>query len=279
MNAPKILFIGEGHGAYKAYHSLIHEFNDVYILSGLDAHLDALAPRNKHQSTLSTEGFDVFVTAGYRHKFPIELIQKMTIINIHYALLPHYRGLHSLVWAMINKEPRLGLTIHIVNEAFDAGPILHQFFVENKQQTSWELMELFDNYVQENLGHVVRRYLKGEIIPAPQNEEEATWCARRNLEDCRIDFNLSHEDLRVFFRALVKPYPLPFILIKGAPYRVMEYSLKTRTYTVPTGRVVNVDQQGAWIKVKEGFLVVKTLAAADNTCFPAEQLLKLGMRL
>jgi len=276
---PKILFVGEGHGAHSAFRSLAKEFNNIYVLSGIDPKLDALAASDKLHPVLTHEGFDLIVTAGYRHKFPNELIEKIVLINIHYALLPRFRGLHSLVWAMLNHEPKIGLTMHIVNGEFDAGPILHQYAVDHHKQTSWEFMHLFDDYVEGNLGRVVRGYWEGDIQPMPQDSEQAVWCCRRNLDDCKIDFNASNKDLEVFFRALVKPYPIPFLLVKGISYGVVEYEIKTRYYTVPVGRVVNVDKHGAWIKVRDGFLVVKTLESPEGTLLPAEKVLKLGMRL
>ena len=276
---PCILFVGEGHGAHAAYLSLKKQFNNLYVLSGVDSQLEALTTPEYLRPIMTHEGYDLIVTAGYRHKYSSELIKKIPIINIHYALLPRFRGLHSLVWAMLNHEPEIGLTIHIVNEEFDAGPILYQYAVPHKKQTSWEFMAFFDQHVQEQLGQVVQNYWNGSIQPKPQNSEEALWCCRRNKEDCQVDFNITTKDLEVLLRALVKPYPLPFLVIKGIPYNLIECQLKVRPYQVPVGRVVNVDELGAWIKIKDGFLIVKSLESPEGKLIPAEKLLKLGMRL
>jgi methionyl-tRNA formyltransferase len=278
-NNPRILFVGEGHGAHAAYLSLKKQFDLVYVLGGIDPALEALTTSDYVSAIMTHEGFDLIVTAGYRHKYPSELIKKIPIINIHYALLPRFRGLHSLVWAMLNHEPKIGLTIHIVNEAFDAGPILYQYAVAHEKQTSWEFMALFDQHVHDYLGQVVQDYWTGNIQPKPQNDEEALWCCRRNQEDCRIDFHATCKDLEVFIRALVKPYPLPYLLIKETPYQLIASELKTRPYNIPVGRVVNVDAQGAWIKIQDGFLIVKRLESPQGEIIAAEQLLKLGMRL
>ncbi len=77
---------------------------------------------------------DYIVLAGYLIKIPIDLIQIYPehIINIHPALLPKYGGkgmygmnVHRAVAA--NKETESGISIHIVNEAFDEGKIIAQY--------------------------------------------------------------------------------------------------------------------------------------------------------
>lgn len=278
MNKPKILFIGEGHGAHSAFFSLSKEFEDIDIVKGIDNFLDQQVKTDNLQARLSHEGYDLIVTAGYRYKFPSELIEKITIINIHYALLPRFRGLHSLVWAMLNKEEKIGLSVHIVNNEFDAGPILYQYAVENKEQTSWEFMDIFDKHIKNNLGSIVRDFWCGKIKPVEQDSDKAIWCCRRNITDCKINFDSTCDDLKVFFRALVKPYPLPHIVVKGILYEIIQYELKKRTYYVPTGRVVNVDNEGTWVKVLDGFLIIKKLAN-NGVVIDSKEILKLGTRL
>lgn len=61
-------------------------------------------------------------------------MNKNKIINIHYSLLPKYRGYHSTVWAIINDEKYLGLTIHEMSEYIDDGDIIYQYKVENDKK-------------------------------------------------------------------------------------------------------------------------------------------------
>ncbi|HLW40543.1 MAG TPA: formyltransferase family protein, partial [Brumimicrobium sp.] len=77
---------------------------------------------------------DYIVLAGYLRKIPKELIQAYPnhIINIHPALLPKYGGkgmygmnVHQAVFDHQEKES--GMTVHLVNEAYDDGKILAQY--------------------------------------------------------------------------------------------------------------------------------------------------------
>lgn len=76
---------------------------------------------------------DFIILAGFLLKVPEELIRRFEdkIINIHPALLPNYGGkgmygmnVHRAV--IENKEPKSGITIHLVNEEYDKGRILFQ---------------------------------------------------------------------------------------------------------------------------------------------------------
>ncbi|WP_107040213.1 phosphoribosylglycinamide formyltransferase [Brumimicrobium mesophilum] len=85
---------------------------------------------------MQEERIDYIVLAGYLRKIPSELIKAFPqhIINIHPALLPKYGGkgmygmnVHNAVFE--NKETESGITIHLVNDAFDEGEILAQYKV------------------------------------------------------------------------------------------------------------------------------------------------------
>ena len=61
--------------------------------------------------------------------FPYKIFEKertffKQAVNFHSAILPKYRGRHGSVWAMINDEKELGVSIHEIDESFDNGKIL-----------------------------------------------------------------------------------------------------------------------------------------------------------
>lgn len=90
------------------------------------AHLLAIC--NEHQ-------IDTIILAGYLRLIPLPFIQAFSnrIINIHPALLPKFGGkgmygnrVHEAVLA--DKSTESGITIHLVNEHFDEGRKLAQFY-------------------------------------------------------------------------------------------------------------------------------------------------------
>ncbi len=76
---------------------------------------------------------DYIVLAGFLWKVPENIIENFSnkIINIHPALLPKYGGkgmygMHVHKAVKENKEKETGITVHLVNEAYDEGAILFQ---------------------------------------------------------------------------------------------------------------------------------------------------------
>lgn len=57
-------------------------------------------------------------------------IKDLMCVNRHFGLLPKYRGLYPLYWALRNKEKFCGVTIHRMNKIIDGGEIIEQQIVE-----------------------------------------------------------------------------------------------------------------------------------------------------
>lgn len=55
-----------------------------------------------------------------------ELLERAVFINRHCGLLPEYRGVNPVFWALLRGEKYLGVTLHIMNENYDEGPLLAQ---------------------------------------------------------------------------------------------------------------------------------------------------------
>ena len=123
------------------------------------------------------------------------------------------------------------------------------------------------------------QFVREELVCSPQDETQATWVPRRNRDDCAIRFDATICELQQFFLALIEPYPLPFITIRSQPYEVVEQALLSREYYCTLGRVVHLSEEGAYIKIRDGLLVVKMLRDKDGRLHHPKALLKSGMRL
>jgi phosphoribosylglycinamide formyltransferase-1 len=92
---------------------------------------DEFYSTDKILNYLRENQIDLIVLAGFLWLIPDNLIHNFMIINIHPALLPKYGGkgmygmkVHEAVVA--NRETESGITIHYVNEQYDAGQIIFQ---------------------------------------------------------------------------------------------------------------------------------------------------------
>lgn len=277
---PQILFAGESHGGIAAFKSLQSSFSNIEVFSDDQNILEMMRRTDSRIFSFDEAKAPLAVCASYRPLIGKEILDKMTIINTHPSLLPKYRGVHALAWAMINMEKELGFSIHLMNQYVDDGDILEQYRVDYNNQTAQEMLNLFDEYVEQNLGRVVLDYINNKITPIKQNKEEATWVTKRNLTDCIINFNQSHKQIEAMFRTLQAPYPLPMIQLKGRLYEVMNYRLIDHTYEMHIGRVVNIEDDSVYIKTKDGLLITSKLREYESLkILPASEVLKRGQRL
>lgn len=256
MQRGKIGFAGEGWGAIVAVKSL-QQYFDIECFSLDENVIKELS--GDYNLIFSFEEFksEVIVCAGYKQLIPEIFILKYSIVNIHYSLLPDYRGLHSTAWAIMNGEKYLGLTIHLMNENIDDGPILHQKkFYNDKISSATYYMELMNKYILENFGKVIHQYVKGDLIPTEQDKKRASWVGKRGIDHNIINFEKSFEICKRLFRVLKHPYPYPQIKYKGKFYSVCKIKFHESKIDTDLSRILNIDQEGIWVKSLDGYIIL-----------------------
>lgn len=273
----EIILAGSGWG-YEALYLGIKQYEGKVQLLTQDENV-IKNKKDSHEIIMDIETIEnkVIICSGYLSLIPKEVLEKNEVINIHYSLLPKYRGIHSTVWAILNNENELGLTIHLMNEYIDDGDIIYQYSVKNEEKySSRDYIEMFNKNIQENIQEVIMKYLSGEILPVKQNKKDATWVGKRNLEDCRINFNLTIEELKRLFRVLVAPpYKLPFFTYKGTDYEVVEVDYHYTNCETHIGRVLNIDNEGVYIKINDGYLIVKKIRnSGEDEILEAKDIIK-----
>ena len=78
--------------------------------------------------SLQYTNIDWYLLLSWKHiiKSPLLTHPNSGIINLHYSLLPDYRGVYPVNWAIINGEKKTGVTYHLVNANIDDGRIICQ---------------------------------------------------------------------------------------------------------------------------------------------------------
>jgi len=108
---------------------------------------------------------DLVVLAGYmriiRSK---QILQKYKIINIHPSLLPKYPGAQAQKDAFLAGEKISGLTIHLVDESLDGGPIIYQQEVNISDcKSADEVSDKILSFEHKAYPSVIDKISKGEI--------------------------------------------------------------------------------------------------------------------
>jgi methionyl-tRNA formyltransferase len=140
---------------------------------------------------------------------------------MHTSLLPDYSGGAPLVWAMINGEPKTGITLFQLSDGVDNGPIVGQ--AETKIRDDDNIATLYDRI--EGLGlNMLAKYLPkfiyGTVKHHAQDEEFRLVSPQRSPEDGLIDWKCYAKAIWNFTRAQTNPYPEAFSLLTGNALRI-----------------------------------------------------------
>ena len=277
----EICLCGDGWGALAALDGIGLSFSDVIVVSSdEDVVKKAITKGFEISQCIFDANAKIYVCAGFTTILNKDFLDAHRVINIHYSLLPKYRGLHSTVWSILNNETYFGLTVYVMNEFIDDGPILYQYKFRNSGQNSREVMEECNKHIANNFSRILINLINSKIQHISQNKTEATWVCKRNLDDCLIDFTQSVGFLSLFFRALVEPYPLPRLKTRKCIVEVTKSELFECNYHMTNGRVVNIESEKVWIKISDGFLIVNEVRdCSTKTKLDLDDVFKIGMRL
>ena len=94
--------------------------------------LDCHADREERDLVMATwleeHGVELVVLAGYMHLLTKPFLDRFPerIVNVHPSLLPDFPGAHAIEEALAADVETTGVTIHLVDEGLDTGPILRQ---------------------------------------------------------------------------------------------------------------------------------------------------------
>jgi methionyl-tRNA formyltransferase len=136
------------------------------------------------------ESIDLFIVVAYGKIIPENIINlpKLGSINIHYSLLPKYRGASPVESAILNGDMETGVTIQQMKYKMDSGPIIAQEKTEiNPEEKTPNLRKRLIKIGGELLIKVFPEIIESKIKLIEQDEENATYCKKIKKEDGLID--------------------------------------------------------------------------------------------
>ncbi len=220
------------------------------------------------------------VVAAYGRILPPEMLRvpPFGVLNIHPSLLPKYRGPSPVTQAILDGESKVGVTVMLLDEGMDTGPILAQketnvFPEEAADQLTRRLFALGG----ELLAEVLPAWETGEIEPVAQNEEEASVTRLRNRKDGKLDWSLPAEYLARQLRAL-HPWPGCFTYWEGRLLKVIRSrALEEDAVGAVKGQVVAPGKAGGYtagVATGKGVLVLDEVQLEGRRPQPMGEFLK-----
>lgn len=126
-------------------------------------------------------------------------------VNVHFSLLPKYRGAAPVNWAIVGGESETGVTTMLMDEGLDTGPVLlRRALTIGPAETAPQLMTRLADLGAELLGETLARI--GELTPQTQPREAATHAPILRREDGRIDWGRAASQIERAVRGF-QPWP------------------------------------------------------------------------
>ncbi len=200
----------------------------------------------------------IVLCIGFDRLIPKFYLDKIKFLNFHPSILPKYRGRHSVVWAILNDETKVGYSIHEVNEWLDDGAIIYAFETSNKiNLNSQDIFILFLDDFKNNISLILSDYLLGKCDLKVQNKSEASWVPKRTKKDLVIDFTMTTKYYVNFLRAIIPRYSYPIINYKNQQIEIRKAFVKQSSIFTTVGIIVNIDLEGIWITCLDGYLIIQ----------------------
>jgi len=229
---------------------------------------------------------DVVFVFGCSFKVPAELfsIPKFGFFNVHFSLLPAYRGPAPLFWQVKNGETTSGITIHQVTEKFDDGGMLIQ---QETQLSAAENCGLFSARLSmETVGLIAKAIEKlnstGIQMLLPQNEAKATYFKRPGVADLQVNWEIkSAAEIERLVNATNPEHGGATASFRGQPFRILEVNMVNMPNPTPAapGTIVHSDTNyGVIVACRDYQYLRINIAQLSEGIFSGIKLANLGIR-
>lgn len=174
---------------------------------GIEVFQPARIKNEEAKQLFASHDADVAVVVAYGRILPDAFLRapRRGCINVHFSLLPLYRGAAPANWAIVNGERETGVTTMFIEPTLDTGPILLQSKTEiSETETAPELMERLSEIGASLLGETLARL--DDLTPRPQHDRDATFAPMLEKEDGLIDWSRSAVEIERRVRGF-QPWP------------------------------------------------------------------------
>ncbi|HJM37885.1 MAG TPA: methionyl-tRNA formyltransferase, partial [Acidimicrobiales bacterium] len=135
---------------------------------------------------------DLAVVVAYGSFIPIDLLERVPMINVHFSLLPRWRGPAPIERAILAGDTKSGVCVMKVGEEFDVGDVFTRQEVEISPRDTTETLR--DRLVEAGCELLVSTLDDGLSEPAPQ-VGEIVWAEKVTPQEREIDWGLEAEKI------------------------------------------------------------------------------------
>lgn len=211
---------------------------------GIDVYTPKTLRDEAFAEVLKSVAPDLIAVVAYGKILPKSVLDfpKYGCLNAHVSLLPKYRGAAPMQRAIMCGESETGVTVMYMNEGLDTGDIVDvKSFPIGPDDDFEAIHDRSAEVGGELLSKVIRDIECGNMKRTPQNDADATYAAKIEKEDCKVDFTKDAKTLDFIIRG-VTPIPGAFCYHNGKMLKIVK-AKPVSGEGVP-GKVMALDASG-----------------------------------
>jgi len=189
--------------------------------------------------------YDVGVVVAYGRILRPDVLESAEhgMVNLHFSLLPRWRGAAPVARALLAGDPMTGVSIMRLDEGLDTGPLLNAQAIDIlEDDDAGSLTARLADLGARLLASTLAGYLRGDIQAIPQSDDGLTYAEKIEKSDRPIDVEGAPEDALRRIRALA-PTPAATLSIDDEPHKIFsarpsDAHLEPGTWVAVEGRPV-----------------------------------------
>lgn len=202
---------------------------------------------------------DVIIVVAYGRILPQELLDlpPRGCINLHFSLLPKYRGAAPVQRALINGETETGVTTFFMTAGIDEGPILLQKKVPIEPEDTTSLLSSRLSIAGAHLLLETLDLLKSERVQSsPQNHRLATFAPLLRKEDGWIDWSRKASAISCQIKGM-SPWPGAYTFLKDKLFKIHRVEVIPRKSGAEPGKIIIIGPIGVEVACGQDALLLK----------------------
>jgi methionyl-tRNA formyltransferase len=203
------------------------------------------------------EDLDLILTIGYGVLLPERILSlpKHGFLNLHFSLLPAYRGAAPAQRALQNGEVKTGVSVFQLDKGMDTGPIYSQATIDI--QPSWRSVELLNELAKVGVQSVSEALLLVKQGQTPTIQSGNSSIAPKiSKAEAKIDFTTSALQVVNAIRAFTYE-PGAWTTWKGEPFKITSARLASE-HNFPTGTLATIEGS-VFVGTKDGAVEILTV--------------------
>lgn len=205
------------------------------------------------QAQLKELNPDLMIVVAYGLLLPKSVldIPKRGCVNLHFSLLPRWRGAAPIQYTLLHGDELTGVTVMQMDEGLDTGPILMQEkYPVDPSETSQMLHDRLASSGAALLLETLSALEKNSLSPQAQNNSHATYASKIKKSEGKISWARPAIEIVNQIRAF-NPWPVAFTYFNQQSLRIWEAELVNVDADVPPGVVMSADKYGIEVAAKD----------------------------